>query len=337
MPIDDGRLRLDEGAPGDLSPQWRERIAGCLAEERYTESLRLSVQAMRQARRQSCHADSMTPTRDAAVFLAWALYRMRRYGGCRRWLTHAMATGLVAADDAECNVISLWLLLEQGAHSEALARAEAALAAMQGQVSFCVADCFYLRGRALTLLGRISEAGESLETAVALFRLVGNHESVALACNALGALQTRQGRYAAGRDWLARSASINEQLGLEVPLARTRLNLAILGYKTGDYPTAKRDCEAALAVFERFGNPTSACRAHLALAIIERLGGQYAAARRHLMEAHTVARRLRLKREQCLVWNSWATCSGTRGGQPRRAVTMPAAWPSRARSRPRAT
>lgn len=301
MQVDSRLTDTGPRGPADRGAQGIEEAARCLAREQYAESLRLAARALGRARHGAGEADLRGPGRDAARILAWSLFQLRRYGGCRRWLDHAAKTGLLPVEDPESDVIAVWLLLAKGAHVEALDRADRALAALRGQASCVAADYLLLRGRALTLLGRLDEAGESLEISAALFRLAESPGKLARVCNALGILNQQQCRYAAAREWLGRCISISQGLGLNGRLAQARLNAAVLGYKTGDYATARRECESAVADYTRIGNPTGACRAHLALGIIERLSGQYPAARRHLMEAHTTARRLRMKREQCLV------------------------------------
>lgn len=298
----DARLPDSEaGVPVGLDGRWLEQGALSLAREQYAQALRLAAGALRHARRGDARQAPSEASRDAAVFIAWSLYQMRRYQGCRRWLRYTLKTGLTEPDNLECDIIALWLLSEEGDHEQVLSRTERALRPIRDQVSRAAADYLFLRGRALTRLGRLDEAGEALESAAAVFRLTGCREKQALVCGALGLLHMQQCRYAAARAWLERSKAINQELDLPGRLARTRLNLAILGYRTGQYQAAKQDCEEALAEFTRLGLSTSACRARLALSIIERIRGEFPAARRHLMEAHTVARRLRLQREKALV------------------------------------
>ncbi len=111
----DARLPDSEaGVPVGLDGRWLEQGALSLAREQYAQALRLAAGALRHARRGDARQDPSEASRDAAVFIAWSLYQMRRYQGCRRWLRYTLKTGLTEPDNLECDIIALWLLSEEG-------------------------------------------------------------------------------------------------------------------------------------------------------------------------------------------------------------------------------
>jgi DNA-binding SARP family transcriptional activator/Tfp pilus assembly protein PilF len=110
-------------------------------------------------------------------------------------------------------------------------------------------------GEALALLGlgvvfiqmaRYGQAGDCLESALALFRQAGDQVGEARALGSLGAVEDRQGRFVSAGEYAAQALALFRQAGDQVGEIHALLSLAVMETHLGHYDAAADRLEETL-------------------------------------------------------------------------------------------
>ncbi|MEM6793210.1 MAG: CHAT domain-containing tetratricopeptide repeat protein [Acidobacteriota bacterium] len=109
------------------------------------------------------------------------------------------------------------------------------------------------RGTCEVLHGRLQDAENSFEQALATARTKSLLDLYTNAAGSLGWLRTRTGRFDEATEWLERSLETAERIGADIPRAKTLSNLGWCYFELGDYERALPILHQAEALTEELG------------------------------------------------------------------------------------
>src|SRR5215207_6396385 len=227
--------------------------------ERADEAIRLASADARAARRlatESLAAASDAETRSTAErALGLAAIELGDAGAAvahlRRAIDIAEAQGLPRRA-AEARMSMALALTLQGASVEALAEADRAEPALEGQAR---ARLQGQRAVILQKLGRLDEALDGYRRPLAAFRRAGDVLWEArLLCNR-GVLQVYRGALAAAESDLERAQALHESIGQALAAAQVRHNLGWVAARRGDVPAALDWYDRVETEYRRHGVP----------------------------------------------------------------------------------
>jgi tetratricopeptide (TPR) repeat protein len=124
-------------------------------------------------------------------------------------------------------------------------------------------------------LGRLDEAGDFYQQAVALREAAGDQRGVSASLSNLARLQMIGGDYAAARAALQRALTVRREIGDSQGVASLLNELGVLEEEAGDYSAALDRYREALRLHETLGGGRGVAEAYTNLAFIYQMLGQY--------------------------------------------------------------
>ena len=188
--------------------------------------------------------------------------------------------------------------VQRGEHAEALALADAGMAAATDDDEWL--DSAVLRTNVLVLFGRNNEGVSSAEAALTVARRIGNVEAATRLCELRGLARLHVGSFEEGRadllDALAAHVAARDEDGEARTLFNLAAQLANAGYAhdSGDY------LERAGVLRRRAGNKPSLSNIHNSWALLYILKGDLAAARTEAERALSIARDVGYPLVECI-------------------------------------
>ena len=140
----------------------------------------------------------------------------------------------------------------------------------------------------LTVQGRDDLAAEALEEAIALWRRIGDQDTLDRGVCELGITMERRGDFARASELLSEALASSETRGNFAVSALSRQHLSEVWYRLGDNPQALALAEAAVAARRQEGSDVGLVIALVGLAQVFCEVGEFAAARPLLDETMTV-------------------------------------------------
>jgi predicted ATPase/DNA-binding XRE family transcriptional regulator len=122
------------------------------------------------------------------------------------------------------------------------------------QQHWMLAHLHYLVGDRLRENGRYLEAAGRYQESLALYRQMGNVDSIAYPLGNLGRLALQQGRLDAARELIGESLVLSRAIGNRQGLADWLIPLGLLTLYLGDAPGAERYLKEALRLHDEVGN-----------------------------------------------------------------------------------
>ncbi len=266
--------------------------------ERYSESMGKLLEAFKHSgSTPSAYSSSM---REGILLFAWNLHQSRKYEECLQFLAAARDKSLIGEDDAESELIRLWIEWSRGRYAEVIRDADARISELVELFDPLLAEYLYLRGSAHSFSGRLDEAIQDCEAAYVLFRLLGREKEQAETSNFVGIVLGQRSKYLRAIEWFKKSFEINRTFDLARKMGENLQNIGVANYKIGNYLEAYTSFQAVEQIADREGQRDLLCRAKIALGNVCRLRCEHEEARKHLMAAYTIATEQRLPREECL-------------------------------------
>ncbi len=186
-------------------------------------------------------------------------------------------------------------------YADALKRAFAAYRALKrssehelvGDIQLLIANCYHR-------LGRLSEAEEYFNDALATYRRIECRRGMAWVHNNLGLLHKMACRWSRAIASLRRSLDIAVDVGMSQHVVLVQLNLGAVYLRTRRFAEAIASLRAAREGAEQIGDPLNEARALLMLGRAHTAMGSLARAERALMRGRQIAESREFRRELAL-------------------------------------
>ncbi len=156
-----------------------------------------------------------------------------------------------------------------------------------------------LRAKALLGSGRLAllqcdylPAVRRLETALRLYRELGDAQGVASALQVLGSVAREQGRYARAMELHGESLSIAEAAGDQWAVASAHGYLGFASWLQAEFERATEECTVALRMFRELGDAVGTAWSLLSLGTVARHQGAREQAAALLRESRSLAERI---------------------------------------------
>lgn len=137
--------------------------------------------------------------------------------------------------------------------------------------------------------GDIQTALAHYELGLATYRQLGMASDVCKTLNNVGLLHTQCERWTEAAACYDEALRLAEVLGDQSRQIVVEVNRAEWSLAQGDYATARRACERAMALVERVRDASALGELHKAFGVVERETGDHASAEHHLGLAHDIA------------------------------------------------
>lgn len=255
-------------------------------------------------------AESSWPAQ--AIRLAAALFRYLEVGGYYSELTTmygfarhaAQRTDDLAAEAEALNNVSV-VGLRQGHLDVAMGHLDSALA-LYRRLGDHIGQTWVLGnlGIAAFLQGRYQRAIQYQQQALKLHRGADDHTGEARTLNNLGLIDLRQGRYEEAAERFTLARDYFRDLGDRNSEAHCAVNLAAAGTRLGGPQQAISMLQEALATFRETGNPSGETHALSNLGMAELQQGNADLAASHLIAALELARQTRDRAEEAAALNA---------------------------------
>ena len=134
-------------------------------------------------------------------------------------------------------------------------------------------------------LGNYGTAIEQLQSALSLFRQVGDRAGEARALNNLGDVEQRLGRYDDAVEHFRRALALHRQAGDRIGEARSLSNVSLIEERLGRYESSAEHYERVLRLWRELGDRTGEAGALNNLGEVEVRLGRFEAAAEHIGQA----------------------------------------------------
>jgi predicted ATPase/class 3 adenylate cyclase len=186
-------------------------------------------------------------------------------------LRAAIDSSLVAGDDETALRLGGalgWFWYAHGHALEGCARLTEVLARTESSPEDLRARPMYALGVLLDQRGEPERAAELVQRSLAVFRELGDRESVARALNSLGGIKRALGELESARSLLEESIGVRRELGDEPGTAGALTNLGSVAFEQGDFEEAEARLTEALTLDRAHGNEWGAAVALDGLAAV---------------------------------------------------------------------
>jgi tetratricopeptide (TPR) repeat protein/transcriptional regulator with XRE-family HTH domain len=195
-------------------------------------------------------------------------------------------------DAPTANVARLYLALvwlsADPAERLAAARRAATIALAVGDARL-LAEAEFTRGNTLLALGRMEEAGRTLEKAAPLLEAAGDLRRLCSALNVVADTYLRRGMFGEMRRASDRALEVAERVGMPAQLAFTCINHGEVAYYAGDWLQAQADFERADALYREAGVRSDSGLASWGLGLLHLAHAEWDKAAQALEEATAIA------------------------------------------------
>jgi predicted ATPase/class 3 adenylate cyclase len=185
-----------------------------------------------------------------------------------------------------------WFWYAHGHALEGCVRLTDVLARTENAPEELRARPMYALGVLLDQRGEPERAAELVERSLAVFRELGDQESVARALNSLGGIKRALGELESARSLLEESIGVRRELGDEPGTAAALTNLGSVAFEQGDLEEAEARLTEAVTLDRVHGNEWGAAVALDSLAAVPLERGDYGGATELIRETLAAAERL---------------------------------------------